>query len=147
MPHGLVVMWLAIGSEFPGSNPGYSGYLFFLDFWKFSFFHKTQFAFSTEASNYLGKLSKATERSEKATTLTVIRKPSKSVYCHFENSLHEKKRKKEKKKLWLRWGSNPWTTASEFVVLTTTPLGKSLYRIDKTELNIIYSWADSAHGR
>ena len=29
MPRGLVVMWLAIGSEFPGSNPGYSGNLFF----------------------------------------------------------------------------------------------------------------------
>ena len=38
MPHGLVVMWLAIGSEFPGSNPGNSGnyYYFFFEFyfWK-----------------------------------------------------------------------------------------------------------------
>ena len=35
MPRGLVVMWLAIGSEFPGSNPGYSGNLFFFEILKF----------------------------------------------------------------------------------------------------------------
>ena len=29
MLHGLVVMWLAIGSEFPGSNPGNSRFFFF----------------------------------------------------------------------------------------------------------------------
>ena len=34
MLHGLVVMWLAIGSEFPGSNPGNSGNnFFFFFFW------------------------------------------------------------------------------------------------------------------
>ena len=32
MPRGLVVMWLAIGSEFPSSNPGN---LFFFTFEKF----------------------------------------------------------------------------------------------------------------
>ena len=33
---GLVVMWLAIGSEFPSSNPGNSRNLFFIiDFEKF----------------------------------------------------------------------------------------------------------------
>ena len=29
MLRGLVVMWLAIRSEFPGSNPGYSRFFFF----------------------------------------------------------------------------------------------------------------------
>ena len=33
MPHGLVVMWLAIGSEFPSSNPGNSGNYYFFFFW------------------------------------------------------------------------------------------------------------------
>ena len=33
MLRGLVVMWLAIGSEFPGSNPGNSRNFFFLFFW------------------------------------------------------------------------------------------------------------------
>ena len=31
--HGLVVMWLAIGSEFPGSNPGNSRNHFFPIYW------------------------------------------------------------------------------------------------------------------
>ena len=69
----------------------------------------------------------------------------KSVFCHFANNfLHEKK---EKKKLWPRWGSNPRSSESQFVMLSTTPPGKSLSNEDTTDLNITYAWADSAHGR
>ena len=56
--------------------------------------------------------------------------------------------KKQTKSNWAQVSLNLQTMASKFVVLTTTPAppGTSLSHKDKTKLNLIYTWADSAHG-
>ena len=168
-------MWLAIGSEIPGLNPGNSGNHFFF-FFQFYFWKVPK---TIMVSIQSPKISKATKRQKKkllqwwfesntyVLTYCINFSYTFSDFCNNTSRLFVKLKKmcaiianmtarqnvqemkwKKNTKIqwWTWWVSNPRSNDYKVIVLTITPPGITLSVYDKTIIHLIYTRADSALG-